>query len=73
MKVREVIEQLNACDQEAEVFVYSRIDEGGDKTHKVLSMEEAKEQLYFKGDAPWRFFRRVEGKYVECEKLVVIG
>ncbi len=53
MKVKELIEQLASHNQDAEIFVYSQIDEGGDETNELLSSEDAKGKLYFKGDAPW--------------------
>lgn len=50
MKVSTLIEQLNACDPDADVLVYSQIDEGCDQAyHGVYSMEEG-EKLYCKGD-----------------------
>jgi len=53
MKVKDLLAQLSHCNQEADVFVYSQMEEGGDKAEEVMSAEQAKENLYFKGDAPW--------------------
>jgi hypothetical protein len=54
MTVKELIKALSNHDPNAEVFVYSQTDEGGDKATEVLSNQGAVEALYFKGDAPWR-------------------
>jgi hypothetical protein len=53
MKVKDLIQQLSHCNQEADVFVYSQMEEGGDSAGEVMSAAQAKENLYFKGDAPW--------------------
>ena len=57
MKVGELIKELEKCNPDANVAVYSHYDEGGDWAREVHKKNKAKPhmgiKLYFKSHAPW--------------------